>query len=102
MKCRVFNISQYEVNPKTGEDLHFNEENIKNCISHKSIKQYGYLKNVYRFKRISGKALKVWKNCSTLSIKMVLNLIICESFGGDDASYHEFREFMVCRFEITG
>lgn len=43
MKCRVFNISQYEVNPKTGEDLHFNEENIKNCISHKSIKQYGYI-----------------------------------------------------------
>lgn len=27
-KFRTFNICQYEVNPKSGEDMHFNEENI--------------------------------------------------------------------------
>lgn len=45
MKSRIFNISQYEVNPKTGESLNFNEENIKNCISYKSIKQYAYIRH---------------------------------------------------------
>ena len=46
----MFNICQYERNPVTGEDLHFNEENIKNCISHKSIKKWSYIchdKDVY-------------------------------------------------------
>lgn len=45
MKSRVFNFSQYEYNPKTKEDLHFNESNIKNCINHKSIKQYAYIRH---------------------------------------------------------
>ena len=50
MKCRVFNISQYEKNPLTGEDLNFNEENIKSCVEHRSIKQWAYIchdKDIY-------------------------------------------------------
>ena len=43
IKTRVFNISQYEINPKTGEDLHFNESNIKNGLSYKSIKEWAYV-----------------------------------------------------------
>jgi hypothetical protein len=34
-----------DVNPTTGEDLHFNEENIKNCVAHKSIKKFAYIKH---------------------------------------------------------
>lgn len=42
---RIFNISQYEYNPKTGECLNFDETNILNCIEHKSIKQHAYIKH---------------------------------------------------------
>ena len=28
MKVRIFSVMQYEVNPKTGENLNFNERNI--------------------------------------------------------------------------
>ena len=42
-KFRTFNICQYEVNPKSGEDLHFNEENILECVSHKTIKKWAYI-----------------------------------------------------------
>lgn len=45
MKSRVFNITQYEKNPTTGEDLHFCEDNIKQCIGHKTIKQYAYIRH---------------------------------------------------------
>lgn len=45
MKSRVFNITQYERNPVTGEDLHFSEDNIKQCIGHKTIKQFAYVKH---------------------------------------------------------
>ena len=45
VKARVFNIVQNEYNPKNGEDLHFNEENIKNCISHKTIKEWCYIRH---------------------------------------------------------
>jgi hypothetical protein len=45
MKSRIFNICQYEFNPITGEDLHFNETNIIQCIGHKTIKQYAYIKH---------------------------------------------------------
>jgi hypothetical protein len=45
MRKRIFSISQYEFNPTTGEDLHFNEENIKNCVAHKTIKEYAYIKH---------------------------------------------------------
>jgi hypothetical protein len=45
MKRRIFTFSQYEFNPTTGEDLHFNEENIKSCMAHKSIKQFAYIKH---------------------------------------------------------
>ena len=45
MKSRIFNITQYEVNPMTGESLNFNEDNIKLCISHKTIKQYAYVRH---------------------------------------------------------
>lgn len=36
---------QHEFNPKDGTDLHFGEENIKNCISHKSIKKWVYIRH---------------------------------------------------------
>lgn len=45
MRSRVFNIAQYERNPVTGEDLHFGETNIKQCIEHKSIKSYAYIRH---------------------------------------------------------
>ena len=43
MKSRIFNITQYENNPLTGESLNFSEDNIKMCISHKTIKQFAYI-----------------------------------------------------------
>lgn len=42
-KYRVFNCLQYEVNPRTGISLGFSEQNILNCIAHKSIKRYAYI-----------------------------------------------------------
>lgn len=45
MKNRIFNITQYETNPSTGESLNFSEDNIKNCISHKTIKAYAYIRH---------------------------------------------------------
>lgn len=45
MKSRCFNIVQYEINPLTGESLNFSEDNIKACISHKTIKQYSYIRH---------------------------------------------------------
>lgn len=45
MKSRVFHCVQYEFSPKDGTDFHFNENNIKSCIDHKSIKQYAYIKH---------------------------------------------------------
>ena len=50
MKARIFNVMQYERNPETGEDLHFNENNIKECLEHKTIKKWAYIlhdKDVY-------------------------------------------------------
>lgn len=44
-KGRVFNVMQYEYNPKTGESLNFDEENIKRCVAHKTIKQYAYIRH---------------------------------------------------------
>lgn len=43
MKTRTFHVVQYEINPKTGEDLHFNETNIITALSHKSIKEWAYI-----------------------------------------------------------
>lgn len=40
---RQFTIMQYEKNPKTGEDLHFDESNILSALEHKTIKDYGYV-----------------------------------------------------------
>ncbi|MCM1102214.1 MAG: Rep family protein [Clostridium sp.] len=45
MKSRVFHCVQYEFNPKDGTDFHFNENNITNCLAHKSIKKYAYIKH---------------------------------------------------------
>lgn len=39
---RIFNIMQYEVNPITGEDLHFNETNIISALSHKTFREWAY------------------------------------------------------------
>ena len=41
-KGRVFNISQYENHPETGELL-LNEDTIKVALSHKTIKQWAYI-----------------------------------------------------------
>lgn len=45
MKSRVFFCAQFEFSPTDGTDFHFNENNIKNCLSHKSIKKYAYIKH---------------------------------------------------------
>lgn len=42
---RVFNVVQYETNPVTGEDLHFDEQNILKCVAHQSIRRYGYIRH---------------------------------------------------------
>jgi len=50
MKTRIINICQYEKNPRTGEDLHFSEENIISALEHKTIKQAAYIlhdKDIY-------------------------------------------------------
>ena len=43
MRARIFEIVQYEINPKTGEPLDFNENNIKSGLDHKSIKEWAYV-----------------------------------------------------------
>ena len=43
MKSRVFEVMQYEVNPKTNESLNFTEENIIKGINHKTIKEWAYV-----------------------------------------------------------
>ena len=45
LKSRIFNCLQYEFNPKTGADLHFNEKNILDCVKHKSITRYAYIRH---------------------------------------------------------
>lgn len=42
---RVFNVVQYEINPITGANLNFGEQNILDCISHKSITRYAYIRH---------------------------------------------------------
>lgn len=44
-KYRIFHCSQYEFNPKDGSDLHFNEENIKSCLEHKTIRRWAYVRH---------------------------------------------------------
>ena len=56
LKTRVLNIAQYEINPRTGESLHFDESNILNAIARKSVKRYGYIrhdKDVYDAKDVA-------------------------------------------------
>lgn len=43
MRARIFEIVQYEINPKTGEPLNFDEENIISGLDHKSIKDWAYI-----------------------------------------------------------
>lgn len=45
MKVRIINICQYEINPRTGAKLNFTVENILSALSHKTIKQYAYIKH---------------------------------------------------------
>ena len=50
MKARVIHLSQFEKNPRTGEDLHFGENNILSAVEHKTIKESAYIlhdKDVY-------------------------------------------------------
>lgn len=43
-RVRVFEIVQYEFNPKTGEDLHFNENNLKEGFeTHATIKRWAWI-----------------------------------------------------------
>lgn len=42
-RYRIFNCLQYECNPKTGQSLNFTEQNIKDCVSHKSVTRYAYI-----------------------------------------------------------
>ena len=44
-KYRIFHCQQYEFNPKDGSDLHFNEENIKSCLEHKTIRRWAYVRH---------------------------------------------------------
>lgn len=43
VRYRVFNCLQYEFNPKTGQDLNFTEENIRECVNHRSVTRYAYI-----------------------------------------------------------
>ena len=45
IKARVYKITQYEKNPETGEDYHFNENNIKSAVEHKTIKRYAWIEH---------------------------------------------------------
>ena len=42
-RYRIFNCLQYERNPRTGADLHFDESNILSCVNHKSITRWAYI-----------------------------------------------------------
>lgn len=42
-RARIFNCLQYEVNPKTGVSLNFDENNILRCVAHKSIARWAYI-----------------------------------------------------------
>ena len=49
----VYVIAQFEKNPRTGDDLHFGEANIKNALKHRTIKKWGYIlhdKDTYKEK----------------------------------------------------
>ena len=43
MKTRIWEVMQYEKNPKTGESLNFDEKNIIRGLNHKTIKQWAYI-----------------------------------------------------------
>lgn len=43
MRVRVFEVMQFEVNPRTGESLGFGEEQIKDGLAHRSIKHWAYI-----------------------------------------------------------
>lgn len=43
MRARIFEVVQYEINPKSGESLNFSEENIRSALDHKSIKEWAYI-----------------------------------------------------------
>ena len=64
IRARVFNIAQYQYNPKTGEYLHFDENKIKEALEHPCIKRYAWIehnKDIYTEKEESqgkGKAGK--------------------------------------------
>lgn len=45
LRYRQFSILQYERNPRTGEDLHFNENNILRALQHKTIKKCTYIRH---------------------------------------------------------
>lgn len=45
LKGRVFNCLQYEANPHTGQSFNFTEQNILNCVKHKTITRYAYIRH---------------------------------------------------------
>lgn len=44
-KARVYKVTQYEYNAETGESYHFNENNIKSALEHRTIKRYAWIKH---------------------------------------------------------
>lgn len=42
---RVFNVVQYEISPITGASFNFGEQNILDCVAHKSITRYAYIRH---------------------------------------------------------
>lgn len=45
MRARIINICQYEYNPRTKENLHFDEANISRALDHKTIKEAAYIRH---------------------------------------------------------
>lgn len=45
LTSRVFNCLQYESNPHTGESFNFTEQNIIDCMKHKTITRYAYIRH---------------------------------------------------------
>lgn len=43
MRARIFEVVQFENNPKTGEPLGFSEQNINAGLDHKSIKEWAWI-----------------------------------------------------------
>lgn len=114
LKARVLEIVQYEFNPITGEDLHFNENNIIAGLEHKTIKQWAYVahdRDVYSQKDEEQDPRKVQGNFKPKHWHVVLR---CDravevsqiaSWFGVSENYVEVKRghgaFLDCAFYLT-